>query len=707
MEEETIYRIFESGFNDKKNKRIAIYGIGENTRIILQCAKEYNIVGLLDGVKKDGLVYGFPVIDIQQLKKENVDIVIIIARSSNIGIIMARIKGICEKEDISIYDIQGRDLLAKSSEALGKSYYQPDEKELIDHIEEVDVVSFDIFDTLLMRKTLYPTDVFEVMIEKEAMLPKDFANNRILCERELLANQCNPTIYDVYDKLQKIYGWSDKEKKVFLKLEVHTDCRCIVRRECIYSYYKKCIKEGKKVYLLSDMYYTHEILCYILEQFDICGYEKIYVSCEYNTSKSKHLFDIYISDNQVENGLHIGDDLEADIDSAKKRNLKTFHIYSARQLLEQSNYAGVLNYTDSLSERVLIGCFIARLFNNPFDFKQGKGIIRNAEDYGYAFVAPLVFKFCSWLLEKCEKDDIKSILFSSRDGYLFYKSFASIRNSIKEDVLPESIYFYASRMAYTIISLYTEDDIKFVYDLAYDGTIEDMLYERFKIPIKQIEKYDEEKWEDRWQYVKSYIPQILENSKKYRKNFYRYLETLGININEQTAFFDFVSSGTCHRCLQTTIRKKIPGYYFSYIYSKNTSGLLDIKELFHTEFGCISDTFLCNNYLFLENIFSAPEATLKEFNEDGQPIFFEEDRTEKNIQELEIIHNSVLRYIEEVLEIMGGNISNNIKSALVDEMFSGIVKEKTYYAVEFESNVMLKDEFCKRDILVKEILRES
>ena len=180
MEEAAIYQLFESGFKDKKQHRIAIYGIGENTRIILEYAKEFHIVGLLDGVKKDGYTYGLPIIDTPQLKKENVDAVVIVARSSNIGIIMARIKNICENENIAVYDIQGNNLLANSLQKQVTSDYQPDENEFIRNINDADVISFDIFDTLLMRKTLYPTDILELMMEKGADLPKNFEDNRIL-----------------------------------------------------------------------------------------------------------------------------------------------------------------------------------------------------------------------------------------------------------------------------------------------------------------------------------------------------------------------------------------------------------------------------------------------------------------------------------------------------------------------------------------------
>ena len=63
---------------------------------------------------------------------------------------------------------------------------QPKEKSYLDDFEEklanADVVTFDIFDTLLVRKVSHPTDAFRLI---EAMLPENrgFAEERQLAER--------------------------------------------------------------------------------------------------------------------------------------------------------------------------------------------------------------------------------------------------------------------------------------------------------------------------------------------------------------------------------------------------------------------------------------------------------------------------------------------------------------------------------------------
>ena len=72
-------------------------------------------------------------------------------------------------------------------------------KELLQRIEESQVISFDIFDTLIMRKTLYPEDVFDIVQEKaeqQEIAIKDF---KLLRQRADTENPyILPDIYQIY-----------------------------------------------------------------------------------------------------------------------------------------------------------------------------------------------------------------------------------------------------------------------------------------------------------------------------------------------------------------------------------------------------------------------------------------------------------------------------------------------------------------------------
>ena len=39
-------------------------------------------------------------------------------------------------------------------------------QELINKIQDYEIISFDVFDTLIMRKTMFPVDVFDIISQK-------------------------------------------------------------------------------------------------------------------------------------------------------------------------------------------------------------------------------------------------------------------------------------------------------------------------------------------------------------------------------------------------------------------------------------------------------------------------------------------------------------------------------------------------------------
>ena len=219
-----IWEIFDKAFSGCMDQKIIIYGIGEQTGHIIERLRQYHIVGVLDGIKKDGTIYGVPILDETSLSKKQADLVVIVARSSNIGIILKRIARICRNSGIRVFDIQGNDLLNRNIQKEQQLVLLPDREALLQKIREADVVSFDIFDTLIMRKTLFSTDTHELMKNYDECVPEDFPENRIRCARELMREESSPSIRMIYDELKKAYGWTDLQTEYYCNLEYDTDC---------------------------------------------------------------------------------------------------------------------------------------------------------------------------------------------------------------------------------------------------------------------------------------------------------------------------------------------------------------------------------------------------------------------------------------------------------------------------------------------------
>lgn len=180
-------------------------------------------------------------------------------------------------------------------------------------VEKYDVISFDIFDTLLKRTVEKPTDVFKLMEGKIGI--EGFASDRITSEiqarRETSTGEVN--LLQIYKMMKTVSQSSISE---IMDLECKTEIEvCYVNKD-IFPLYQYC-KERKRVVIASDMYLSHTVIEELLNKNGIFEYEKIYISNELNASKSRGgMYDIIKSNMGEKKIVHIGNSFKADFLSA-------------------------------------------------------------------------------------------------------------------------------------------------------------------------------------------------------------------------------------------------------------------------------------------------------------------------------------------------------------------------------------------------------
>ena len=134
-------------------------------------------------------------------------------------------------------------------------------QELINIIQDYEIVSFDVFDTLIMRKTMFSADVFDIVsqkMKKDYINIEDFRNQRIKADSDIA--QTSPNIYEIYNQLKKNTGISESEKNRILQCEIETEASVLIRREDVVDIFSYAVNCGKSVYLISDMYLPKTII---------------------------------------------------------------------------------------------------------------------------------------------------------------------------------------------------------------------------------------------------------------------------------------------------------------------------------------------------------------------------------------------------------------------------------------------------------------
>lgn len=288
-----------------------------------------------------------------------------------------------------------------------------DSYEIIKCIEPYPIVTFDVFDTLIKRDIKSFRDVTALM-EGEYFdrtnkhFPFYFYRERVHAPKS--ARKKYPQKEANLDSIYEVLHLKDKE--LVQSLENDIEVKCVTKNPVIYEVYQYCIKSGKKVFAISDMYLSEKNIRKMLEK---CGYniEHIYVSQEYNASKKdSKLFEIFLRENRMKSNevIHIGDNFKADKCGAEKVGIHAVQIPNINNMLK---YTTQYRFKYSLKQNILY-----KFINNRLDLIDDK-----TEKLGYEVLGPVLFYFVSWLHKQVHENNISKLYFLSRDGYLIMKAY--------------------------------------------------------------------------------------------------------------------------------------------------------------------------------------------------------------------------------------------------------------------------------------------
>jgi len=296
------------------------------------------------------------------------------------------------------------------------------------------IISFDIFDTLLVRPYYKPKDLF-FHLEKLHNIP-GFQKERIQAERKARKNnrkmkkEDSTTFDEIYKHIKPEYVWL-KEKELSLEYNL-IKARPLLKE--IYDYAKQ---QQKKVIIISDMYLSKNFLTDVLKKCGYDNFDKLFVSSEYKKTKNsgslfkQAIMELNISTNDI---LHIGDNINCDIKSASKLGIDVFYVPKVINLLFESDTRVGLFYNqhkNDLGVSIMLGLLATNIENTYKNYWFG---------FGYKYGGPVILGFMQWFDKQVKNDNIKEVLFIGRDGYTLKKVFNLIKTS-----KPQNYYINLSR----------------------------------------------------------------------------------------------------------------------------------------------------------------------------------------------------------------------------------------------------------------------
>lgn len=589
-------------------------------------------------------------------------------------------------------------------------------------VPRAEILSFDVFDTLIMRYVAKPYHVNEIIkLRVEDLLGReiDFPTLRIQAEQLARHKKSGDvTLDDIYDMFGELANLDAQTCREIRELEVSTEVALCLPRAEVVNWFREGLKINRKIWLISDMYLQTPDLERLLKKCGVTGYEKLFISCETGLRKdTAAIWNKLIEENlnSPDKLFHIGDNEMSDVQLPGDRTFGVYHIMSAINLLSQfpfgKNLLESLGREMSLFAGMFLGMVLAKKFHDPFELfnektgGSGRLILKDFRELGYWFYGTPLLTFMLWLIQKSRADGVKRIFFLARDGYFLQPLYEFVTRRLKVETLP-SEYFYSSRRAVTVASIHDIDDAKALMQLRFRGTTKKFFIERFGLALGDdteiylpddsvlFENHSEELIE---KIIDENAERILAHAADERENFKQYIANLGGTL-DNVGVVDMGYSGTIQYYLQKLTEKDFTGYYFA-TSSANRFG--HYAEKFMR--GCFTEnddyqytrSAVYQYQLLFESILTAPDAQLQNFDEDGKPVFGTPEPGQTYFKEIGEVHEGIKDFCRDVTEIFGDILLRvPVDEKFVDAWVRSFVTDRQIIAPELRKIFTLDDEYC-------------
>lgn len=693
-----VVEIFREKFSQYKNKNIILYGTGIYAGLLCKECTDFNIIGLMDGSRTDGYIWGKKILSYEEAVSLKADVIIIASKIISVKPIYQRILLFTASHGIAVYYLNGTavDRLFEEFHRQKSVFFQINERTVKEEIDRHEIISFDIFDTLICRRTLYAEDVFELLESRACKNNLEVHNVKELRYRGIVDNpQRNPDIYEIYNKVAELAGLDENDKNRLLCMELEMEKNVLTVRENMVDLFQYAVEQRKKIYLVTDMYLTKEMIKDILDNLHITGYEDIFVSCEYRQLKQDGLFNTFRDRTGGNSYLHIGDNEDYDGIYAGLAGLDFLLIKSPVAMLRISAYSHMEGQAVNYNERTLLGMVTAKVFNNPFILygTSGRPVVESAFELGYVFLGALLTAFSLWLTDEVRIGRVDDILFAARDGYLIQKLYRRNVEILRLRRMPEGIYFLTSRPACMSAGVENEEDIRQMLIAPFRQSPPQVLQNKFHLTEEELLPYDADS-QDLVTYALLHKEQIIRRSLELRQNYLKYIDSLKISREKKYGFFDFVSRGSCQFYLSRIVSSNFLGMYFwrSLQFIPSALRNMQIHSFWDSEGEEAQTSYLSRHYLLLETVVTSQEPSLCKIDGEGKAVYCEELRTNQERRFIAEVQDAITAFCEEYVlyyYIEGQEIGKK----LVDSIYQLIDKNYTDIDSEVFQGLMLVDDW--------------
>ncbi|WP_444900540.1 HAD family hydrolase [Microbulbifer sp. VAAC004] len=456
-------------------------------------------------------------------------------------------------------------------------------------IDKAEVVSFDLFDTLVYRCLESPNDLLDLVsldvFEGDRELSRKFSAARKASRNKIKSEGLAEEVLlkDRYQAVLSEDDWSNLELSAeeLERKEFDIDIKCLDVRPSGKELFDYALSQKKIIVISTDTYYSVSFIKELLGHFNYEGYHKIFSSSEIGYTKhTGNIFPVILSRLNLtpKEMLHIGDNKRSDVDNALAHGIQSIFLPSVESFFRDSNKLTPKHHLrDEVMNSVYKGLLAQRNDVNLSKIVAKSFTGGGAKELGYRTVGLFMYGFAKWILESALEDEVEDLIFLSRDGQIVKRVVDLFieKNSVNN---VRTHYLYASRRSLSVASIYTLGDALEILKINFSPiTPADLLVARFGLDREVIEPVISELFgkqelvksdsaadlDKLGEVLRTCVSHLLEVSGAERAALKKYYSMTGAFNTGKAAVVDIGHNGTLQRYISKFMDVDgLAGYYF-------------------------------------------------------------------------------------------------------------------------------------------------
>ena len=577
-------------------------------------------------------------------------------------------------------------------------------------LDGVDLVSFDIFDTAIIRRALDADSVLRYVGHRLGLrfpAGHEFFVRRKDAERAARAVRGfagDVDLDEIYAAFPATQDWSPHRIAEAATLERETDAAALCVRPDMRGLIDAARAAGKRVMAISDTYYTGPDIDAILAPENLGGaFDAIHLSSAERARKDRgDLWDRMIEREAVprERWLHVGDNEQSDVQAACDRGLKHLHVMHPARLLEQFGYRrGPASWAADL----VMGPAMRALAGSPFmdgaPFEPRP--IGDARDVGYAAFGPLMFLFVAWLVKHPGVGAVDRLHFLSREGLFLLRLYELARARAPALDLPPGSYFHISRRTALSARQATGWAPELILDAAtFNGSLEALLRHRIGLQLPPDPAHERtlrlpEDRDDALAALDRLREPIMRHARAEHAGLIAYAREQAMT-DGRSGLVDIGYSATVQSCLQDILGFPLTGFYVG-----TSDRAARVEDCGGRAFACLTGrehTPALHRSMLLEAFLIAPHGQVMTYRAEGGrmvPILKQPTMDARDAAILERMQQGALAYCEELLDIYGPDLLlADIDPSEPQEPFRMLADGELPVPTEIAAMMRVEDDFC-------------